>query len=212
VVAVGAANGAIDRLDRRTGVLTPWHRIAAPVSSLGILADGTLVSLDTAGELTWWPGDARVGSTPKTMRVPSGNKIIVAPEGDRFVTTSAAGEVRLWSGDGRLLRALHHEGSTDAAFSATGLVASGGADRRLRLFRAGHPVDLWLPGAWPILRVQLSADGRWLAAAGLNGQVQLWRVDPIDWPPTAPSALAQWLHQHPAPRRQDPTTEPEQPR
>ena len=100
---------------------------------------------------------------------------------DRFAASARDGTVTLFdmaSRNGPIPVLEGHEGAADAlAYSAAnGLLASGGADRTVKLWNTGNFSlnRIYRGHSEAITALALSPDGRLLASASLDGAVRLW--------------------------------------
>lgn len=130
------------------------------------------------------PSAARIGPEPEPAAVWRGHEqgvtdLAFSPRGDRLVSSSLDGTVRLWDvAAGRCDRVLrgHRDEVFAVSFSGDGRrVASTGYDRRVVLWdvasgKAGQELSSF--AGWS-LAVALSPDGRHVAAAGTDG-VRIW--------------------------------------
>jgi WD40 repeat protein len=140
------------------------------------LIDGTVITGTAEGEVTWWL------ATPVTVNVHA-PVTSIATSRDRVAVASRAGGIALYTAAGALAGELPgHTGGTDAlAFDTTGtLLASGGQDRQLRLWRrsgdafAAASAIGGLHGDTHF--VAFTPDGRRVIAAGNDGAVLAWPV------------------------------------
>jgi WD40 repeat protein len=136
----------------------------------------------------WAPQEARrllyAGIAPVVLRGDAPlRSAAFSPDGERVVTTSDDGTVRVWSADGRgepiVLRG-HTAASTAAVFSPDGRrIASASEDRTLRIWSAegrGEPVVLRGHEA-AVRSVAFSPDGRRIVSASDDGTVRIWSVE-----------------------------------
>ncbi len=100
---------------------------------------------------------------------------------DRFAAAAHDGTVTLFDAAqrGSAIPVLEgHEGSADALAYASGreLLASGGADRTVRLWNASNYnlVRTYRGHSEPVTALALTSDGRLLASASADGAVRLW--------------------------------------
>jgi WD40 repeat protein len=138
------------------------------------LAGGTVVTGTAEGDVTWWL------ATPVTVDV-GAPVTSIATSSDRVAVASRSGRIALYTASGAPLGELPgHTGGTEAiAFDPSGtLLASGGQDRELRLWRRSGETFVaaseigGLHGDTHF--VAFTPDGSRVIAAGNDGAVLAW--------------------------------------
>jgi WD40 repeat protein/predicted Ser/Thr protein kinase len=157
------ADGARTRLGHQDGRVTELALVA-----------GTVVTGTAEGEVTWWL------PTPITVNVHA-PVTSIATSSDRVAVASRTGRIALYSAAGAPLGELPgHTGGTDAiAFDPSGtLLASGGQDRKLRLWRRSGDTFAEASAIGGLHGdthfVAFTPDGSRVIAAGNDGAVLAW--------------------------------------
>lgn len=148
---------------------------AGPVASLAVSPDGSMLasaSWDTTVRV--W---ALAGGESRVLEGHRGNVNAVAflPDGT-LVSVGYDAAVILWPRDGEtaLLRVDLPAPLSSLATTADSRLLVGGADGKLReLDRGGHMLAEVLVSSRPLVAVAASADGRYVAAAGINDPIML---------------------------------------
>ncbi len=135
------------------------------------LAAGTVVTGTAEGVVAWW--------LPEPVRATlKGSVTAIATSADRVAVATTAGPIALFSPVGAALATLAgHAGGTEAlAFDARGeLLASGGQDRSLRLWRRDGSMAAIDGMEADLHYVRFTSS--LLVAAGNDGVVQAWSLD-----------------------------------
>jgi WD40 repeat protein len=155
--------------------LRPLGRHLRPATTLDV-APGLALTASSDGTARLW--NLRTGRSKMLRHNDEVRDAVFSPD-RRFVATASADHtVRIWTLEGKPLRALRLPAAANGvAFSSDSkLVAASGSDGRVRIWDAGTG-DLRVtlrsrPGAD---RIQVSADGRYLAAAA-GDVVDVWRT------------------------------------
>lgn len=178
-----SADGTARLWDAQTGeALAPPLRHAGAVYQARFSPDGTrLVTASADGAARIW--DTRRGAaTSLPLRHAQGvAQLDFSSDGRYFATATDGGEVQLW--DAKKLvavgRVLNHGGPLAVLrFDAGSSRLLGvGEDGSVRLWQVPTG-DLWQLPEHPrgITSADFSADGKWLATAGSEGQVQQWAL------------------------------------
>jgi WD40 repeat protein len=188
LVSAWTGEGTLSVHDVATGELVvrpPEHPNTA--GALAVSPDGATVATGCAdGSIHLW--EARKGRPTRVLRGHEGAVTTLAFAPDGRTLTSGGGpagqrgrnaEVRLWDLEtGRLLHALagHQRGIETLAVSADGRTVVSGSEEAVRLWdvAAGKQrPNSWLSGR-PFWTLQLSPDGKWLAATNYTLRVR-WR-------------------------------------
>jgi WD40 repeat protein len=175
IVVSSDAIGAIVMADLATGASRPVGRSSAHITAVAVVG-GVPITGDVKGVVTWWRPDA---STPVQRNVGSAVRAIAAThDGARLAVATAGGPIALFDAAAEPTGTLAgHEGGTDGlVFDRTGLLASGGQDRSVRLWRDGVQIaDLDGPHGDTSL-IRFAPDGRALVAGCDDGVVRAWTM------------------------------------
>jgi hypothetical protein len=168
---------------------------AGAVNGLTFTADGAAVlSVRHDGTLRRW--DVETGKFDGGLPADAGAVWAVAagasPDAGGGRVAVAGDRLRLYQSDGSV-RTLdgHAGGARCVAFSANGaLVASGGADGAVRLWRAsdGQELACFTGHDGPVRAVAVSPDHRFVYSGGSDGRLRRWAVGPSAIPGARPSA------------------------
>ena len=190
-VGVGGTVRVWDMAGGRGALTLKGHE--DPVTSIAVTPDGKwLVTGSEDGTATIW--DVAGGRRPRTIhggvRTPpdysdyyvAGTEVAVTPDGQRLVTGSSDGTVKVWDlHSGRPLLTLQEQGHrvTCVAVTADGRwVVIGSDDGTVRVWdTASHGEPLLLEGhIGPINSVAVYSDGRRLVTGGGDGTARLWEL------------------------------------
>ncbi|MCW5802907.1 MAG: WD40 repeat domain-containing protein [Deltaproteobacteria bacterium] len=169
------AAGAIVTEDLATGASRPVGHNAAHITAVAVGARGVPITGDVKGIVTWW-----TGADPVRRNVGSAvHDLATTPDGARVAVATAGGAIALFDAGGTPTGTLAgHTGGTDTiAFDRTGtLLASGGQDRSVRVWRDGAQLaDLGgLTSDTHVVR--FSPDNATLVAGCDEGLVRAWTV------------------------------------
>jgi WD40 repeat protein len=137
-------------------------------------------------------GDSR-GSIDAENEIAEVESTVFSPDGKLIAAVSKdAGDVSLWTIDGRQLWRRNHENEPldeveAIAFTRDGrFLMSGGEDRRIRVWRVSDGLQVAsLPTEGSVEGMALSHDGTRLATGDEAGRLSVWDVsagDPASWP------------------------------
>jgi len=178
------------------------------VTALSISADGRiLISADSNDMLHVWdildPADgnqrpSRGSLRPRfTLTNASSTRSVVLCAENRVIAAACLNQIRLWDLHKQqpLIVLSRPVGIIDClAYSSTyGILASDDADNRILLWQIvdidgevtvstdnqDFPPFATLAHSSPVFSIAISPDGRWLAAAGDNGEIHLWELSKI---------------------------------
>jgi WD40 repeat protein len=149
------------------------------VYTLAFSPDGkTLAAGGSSGQVAFFNPVTGARSEPPLGALHLLNSLAFSPDG-KTLAAGAAGATVLWTlyepGRPQVRLVSHHGGVNSVAFGATGILASGGVDRTISLWR--YPVGEFGP---PLARIRGSANevaiapsGSLIASAGPAGQIYL---------------------------------------
>ena len=148
----------------------------APVVALAVSPDGTLLasaSWDRTARL--WP---LAGGAPRVIarHAQNVNGIAFTPDGRALVSAGYDATLRIAAldGQGSPITVTMPTPLNTVAVAADGEIITAGADGKVYLVSAaGVLVGEVEAGQTPIIAVASSADGRWIAAAGIRGSVAI---------------------------------------
>jgi WD40 repeat protein len=139
--------------------------------------------------LAWGRPDGRVdlldlsaGAERRRLRqagLPATKCLAFSPDGTRLVTGAEDGGIEIWDvKTGKILEESDaHDGSVTAlSFSSQDLLATGGEDRTLKLWRNGRREASLKGHESPIHALAFSSDGQFVAAATGNRSLCVWSV------------------------------------
>jgi serine/threonine protein kinase len=137
---------------------------------------GVLLSVGLDGTMRQW--DVRTGRPRGTLQAQAGPLCAAAFGGASRRVALVGDQLRLRQPDGTLVTLEgHREPALCAAFSADGaLLASGGADGAVRLWRASDGKELvcYEGHAGAVRGVTFSTDGRFVYSGGADGTLRRW--------------------------------------
>jgi WD40 repeat protein len=167
------AVGAIVIADLTNGASRPVGRSSSHITAVANVR-GVPVTGDVKGVVTWWRGEQHV-----QRNVGSAVRMIAATEdGARIAVATADGPIALFDATGEPTGKLpgHAGGSDGVAFDRSGLLASGGQDRSVRLWRDGAQVAE-LDGQNGDTHILAFAPGGTALVAGCDdGVVRTWAM------------------------------------
>nr|WP_228037766.1 AAA-like domain-containing protein [Nodosilinea sp. LEGE 06152] len=190
-------------------VLTTLRGHSASVWDVAIAPDGNfIVSSSSDGSIKLWN---REGQLRRTFTLDQGTvwAVEISPDQQTLAAVSNAGVLTLWGMNGTLRNAINAHGDTafDVAFSPDNReIATVGWDGQIKLWRPNgtliqalqRPPDTdaaqALNSPQNSLRNRLNAvifspDGQWLAVAGLDEAIHLWRRNETGTFPPQPNQM-----------------------
>ncbi|GAA3216435.1 trypsin-like peptidase domain-containing protein [Dactylosporangium siamense] len=183
-IASAGTDGTVRLWDRAgNATLGPFPRTAA-VQALAFAPGGELIAAG-ASDGTVRVADLVTGRVTATAPDPAAvTELLFDPTGERLYSAHDNGLVRIWSGTTAEPVAptfASHDGAVRALAAApsTGLLATGGDDRLVRLWdAAGHPVgEPFIGHEGAILDLAFTPDGTMLLSAARDGTIRLWALD-----------------------------------
>jgi WD40 repeat protein len=172
-VLTSAPDGRVSSWNARTGRLRYTLRHGAPVVALDA-SDG----VRTVGgrELRWWSSD---GKLLAVRRAPW--PIRAAALGPGIVVAAGGSEIGVWRGRTRIsiVRGAGYVPKvavSDAGRTVAAIVAGKGGHQVVLYDLGGSTTARLLPGRG-VSDVEISRDGRWIAAASRDGSTRVWRLD-----------------------------------
>jgi WD40 repeat protein len=186
-IVSGSLDGSVRQWSVADGLPIPTGQ--GKLRAVAFSSDGAFASAGADGTVkVWLPGV----ETPVVLPAAGGmvNSLAFGKDRTQLVAGGVDGSVRLWDAEARQSVDLHYQPVTgkknsvrSVAFSHTGLIAAGGGDGRIRIWRSGQPEPI---GTIPsqndliILAVALSPDGTKVAASTTDffdhNSIQLWDV------------------------------------
>lgn len=190
----GGVEGVIGRWNWATGATGQFTAGNRQLSTLAVSPDGELVAAGDISGMIWLlrRADGKLlrswQAHPNDVR-----SLIFLPDGAGLASSGGEPVIRIWNlDDGDLLRTLrgHSNDVNDLALAADGQsLFSASHDGTLRRWQwqTGQQQESY-PLNMPASTLALSADGQWLAGAGLGGDVLVW---PVGQPDADPLVLPQ---------------------
>lgn len=143
------------------------------ITGLGLLADGSLVSVGADLSFARWR-DGRLVARADLPEIPNGLAVL----GDRVAVVFADGALRVFDAEGRLLpERFLSDRPLVAVAAGPGHVAAAAVDGTVWLLDAAalEPVHRLLPGQGPVWALAL--DARHLFTGGADGRILRWSVE-----------------------------------
>jgi WD40 repeat protein/tetratricopeptide (TPR) repeat protein len=140
-----------------------------------------LISVSDDATLKVWQATGELQSTLEEHAAPI-KGLTVSPDGERWASVDETGQLNLWSKDGDVLKTLPLEaGFADIVRfhpqePILAISAGQGAERTVLLWhwQADTLTSLDSRGSFPVRDVQFSPDGKLLATASWNGNLDFW--------------------------------------
>jgi len=137
------------------------------------------------GQVIVWNADS--WQPEKAFKAHEGTiyQVVFSPDGERIATAAMDKTARIWNwraveqmAQETLKLEGHEEAVWTVAFAPSGWIATGGADRKIRVWNPEGQLQKTLEGHrdW-ISRVVFSPDGTLLAASDLGRTVRVWNVE-----------------------------------
>jgi len=197
VASPSTAQGGVTRYDLQTRTTSETWLVDTTLYSVAVSSDGRLIAAggghwtdwghpQNAGFIQVWDRDGRVRFTSQEHTLPVLG-LAISPDGKLLSSASADQTVRVWDlSNGQLLHTLrgHQFVVETVAFSPAGLLASGSWDMTVKLWNPvrGTPLATVKRTTGYVQTVQFSHSGRTLAAAGADGTIHLWQIEPTSLP------------------------------
>jgi WD40 repeat protein len=179
-IVAGSLDGMITlwRLDGTR--LNAIHGHPAPVWGVAFSPNGKLIASASSDKtVKLWQLDGTLQTT-LTGHQKAVWAVAFSPDGERIATSGIDQTVRVWSVAGQLLNTLqgHQAPVWDVAFCPhTNLLVSGSGDRTAKLWQPDGTLVKTLKIESPILGVDCSGQGQYIATSGQDNFVQLWKPD-----------------------------------
>jgi WD40 repeat protein/predicted Ser/Thr protein kinase len=164
-------NGDVSTWNAETGARTHVGKVSGRTVAIAI-SGATAVTGTADGVVTWWAKEP-------VKRTIEGSVKAIAVGVDRVAVATSKGPIVEFELDGTPLRVLpgHPGGSEIVAFDSTGgLLASGGQDRSIRVWKDAAQIAELSGPTGDTSHVAWSPSGDLVVAAGNDGAVRAWRV------------------------------------
>jgi WD40 repeat protein len=157
-----------------------------PMQPLAVSPDGQrLATGGPEGAIRLWDiaSQRLLATSPEEVRSPF--CMAFSPDGRLLAFADTFGPVYLWDTSGRrpLRRLTGHNGAATAlAFAPDGMLASGGMDHTIRLWRLDIDQEVAiLEGhrGW-VMCLAFAEDGNTLLSGSMDGTLNLWRATPVE--------------------------------
>ncbi|ESA34681.1 wd40 repeat-containing protein [Leptolyngbya sp. Heron Island J] len=180
VLAIASQNQV--QIQTLTGDLLHTWDYPAPVNSVDISPDGTLVVVTTGTEVSL------VSATGEVLKIlseqdgvtPGSAEARFSPDGSHVAIRSYGTTLQIWHLADDALTTLTHDDTIHTFSFRTGetpLLASGSDDNTLRLWSLDGTEQTRLNNETTFNQIRFSADGQYLAAVDADNRISLWTVN-----------------------------------